>query len=122
MKIITLFLSTILFCGITYSEEYTEVYCPLCHKHLYRLKYEGKLLLDDLKVENFESISGDEIMPDNRFLCPIDDAPLNGWEYWAWKRDMNQPKMVYPALTVMIKDENGNFVWFPDDVDIADNI
>ena len=101
------------------------IYCPKCHKHLYDYKKDDIHLppqgsLDNgLRAKDFvpTDISIPIPVENTRFICPFDDAPLNGWEYWFWERGRDLPKMVYPAVTVMIKDKDGNLVWYPDDVD-----
>ena len=114
MKIIFAFLS--LFFASPVLADTIDIYCPECHKFLWELNYEKPLTLDDFRTNNI--IKGE---PSVKLICPFDDAPINGWEYWAWVRGMHQPVMAYPALSVMTLDEQGDFVWFPHDVDISNN-
>ena len=120
-----IFLSLIvLFFGIIACSEainMVSIYCPRCAKHLYDLKYEDKLDLSDLKVDNTIVIDKTfKLVNNSRFICPFDSAPLNGWEYWAWDRGLHEPTMAYGALSVYTKNDKGEFYWFPNDVNISD--
>lgn len=110
-----------LFISIPAFADTVDIYCPKCHKFLWTLNYDDPLTLDDLKAKNFIDRSDFKVVDNTRFICPIDGTPLNGWEYWAWERNMHPPVMAYPALTVMTLDEKGDFVWFPDKVEVSNN-
>lgn len=97
------------------SAEVVDIYCPKCHKFLWELKYENPLTTDQFKTENI--LKGE---PSVKLICPLDGTPINGWEYWAWERNMYPPQMVYPALTVMTLNDSGDFVWFPHEVIVSD--
>ena len=116
MKKTIIFLFLFLLISIPAFAETVDIYCPKCHKFLWELKYENPLTLDDFRTDNI--IKGE---PSAKPLCPFDGAPINGWEYWAYERDMHPPVMVYPALTVWTLDEQGDFIWFPDDVVVSNN-
>ena len=125
-KVSCLIIFIIFFISFPALADTVDIYCPKCHKFLWILNYKLPLTLNDLNDNNL--IEVDDIYnvwkkPSNpiKFICPIDGAPLNGWEYWAYERGMHPPVMVYPALTVMTLNEQGDFVWFPDDVVVSDN-
>lgn len=112
MKKIIVFLF-LLICAPAFSDT-VDIYCPKCHKFLWTLNYEKPLTLDDFKTDNI--IKGE---PSVKPICPFDGAPINGWEYWAYERGMHPPVIVYPALTVYTLNEQGDFIWFPDDVEVS---
>jgi hypothetical protein len=68
------------------------VFCPKCHKAL-------------IKKDS---------------VCPKDGAPLNGYKYWFWSRERKSPVMAFKAETYLVKDMNGEFHWYPEEVDLKD--
>ena len=115
IKFIISILLVVISSSIAFADT-VDIYCPKCHKFLWELNYDIPLTLDDFKTNNI--IKGE---PSTKPLCPFDGAPINGWEYWAYERGMHPPVMAYPALTVWTLNEQGDFIWFPDDVVILDN-
>lgn len=111
-----IFIILFLFFATPAFADTVDIYCPKCYKFLWQLKYEKPLTLDDFHADNI--LKGE---PSNKTLCPIDGAPINGWEYWAYERGMHPPVMVYPALSVWTLNEQGEFIWFPDDVVVSEN-
>ena len=89
-KIAYVFCCLILLIGC--SDPKNKVYCPKCHKSLIK--------------ENV--------------FCPKENAPLNGYKYWFWSRGRNLPVMAYNAETYLLKDKNGKFYWYPEEVDLHD--
>lgn len=113
-----LFITTICYADI-------QIYCPKCHKHLY--DYKGEEIprpVDNRSGLNIKDVVPVEGVPvpteQDKFVCPYDQAPLNGWEYWFWEKGRPLPKMVYPAISVLTKDASGEWVWVPDEVKIKD--
>ena len=47
-------------------------------------------------------------------------APLNLWEYWAWKEGQPVPKNPLRRVSVLVK-ENGKFVHKPYHVDLCED-
>ncbi len=92
-----------------------NVYCPVCKRRLYSIGYE------DHKFAALDTMSSYPGIPRFKqwkgFVCPLDGAPLNGWEYWFLSRGYKNPEFRYPAVTVYTKNSNGEFTFFPDDVD-----
>ena len=111
-------IGVIVFCSyVSAAEIRTKIYCPECHRHIYT--YDGEIPLNfkttDINEKNLKGYKkGDKL------ICKFDQAPINGWEYWFWKRDRLPPKMVYPALAVMIKKDK-SFVFYPDEANLEDN-
>ena len=97
------------------------IYCPLCKKHLYDYKGEvvsGKVIM----ASDFIPTEGVPQPKDtDRIICPFDSAPLNGWEYWFWSRQREQPTFAYQAVTLLTK-ENGEFKWVPEEVLMDEDI
>ena len=98
----------------------TDVYCAYCQRHLYTYTDEIKDS-GSINPSKFEPIDPLAVSPLalrrlEDFKCPYDDAPLNGYLYWAWQIQVNEPRLVYKALTIYTKDKEGNFYWYPDKV------
>jgi len=92
------------------------IICPNCGKQLYRYKsniVEGEMITAD-KAEPLGSLP--QPKDTDEFVCPYCGAPLNGFEFWFWKRKRPLPKMIYSGgLTVLTI--NG---WKPYEVNIDD--
>jgi len=105
---------------LVYCYQIVDVYCPKCQKLLYHLTFEGKLLTTWIKPDNIEAVKDiPYFLKGDRFICPFDSAPLNGWEYWFWERDLDSPAFPYPALTVWTK-VDGEFRFWPDEVNLEE--
>jgi hypothetical protein len=95
------------------------VYCPKCKTHLYNYK---KVVMDNefLLAEDFIPVSNNIQQPveASRFVCPLCDASLNGWEYYGEVNKSKSHTLVFPAVSVLTKDENGNWKWVPYDVPV----
>jgi ketosteroid isomerase-like protein len=52
------------------------------------------------------------------FVCPLCVTPLNGWEYFGTVNNSKSHTLVFPAVSVLTKDENGNWKWVPYDVPV----
>lgn len=116
MKSLTL---TILFCliflGIAFAE--IPIYCPHCKIHLYDYAKDVDALKNpaagDFRTVDIRAMLVTDNLSYENWLCPYDGAPLNGWLYWAKSQDFKSFSMVYPALSVLTKDENGKWLWIP---------
>ena len=101
------------------------IYCSFCKKQIYTYKGDivkdailktpldkGKFIKKDKKAnELIENVDVNMLL-----VCPHDNAPLNGYLYWAWSRKYELPKLIYPAFTFLTKDKDKNFVWIPEEV------
>ena len=97
------------------------IYCPHCLRHILDYKYDeinpgDKITLDDLILVESQVVIG----PVEYATCPFDDAPLNGFLYWAWEKKMHEPTLNYPAVTFLTKDNEGNLVWKPYELNLDD--
>lgn len=105
--------------GISFADE--PIYCPDCKTYLY--DYKGELehkVHQDFKAKDFIPKEGiPQPSEHDEMVCPLCKAPLNGYEYWFWKRHRPLPKMVYKAVTLMTKKE-GKFCWRPYKVELKD--
>lgn len=101
-----------------------EIYCAHCKKHLYTTTYTiDEAVKSNIKVEAKDFIPMDGVLKPfsgMKFVCPFDGAPLNGYEYWFWSRSRKEPVMAYHALTLYVKDKDGEFMWYPHKVDLHD--
>ena len=94
-------------------------------KHLYT--YTGKLEeLNKSTKEDFIFVEAKEIVSvthsgRGELICPFDKNYLNGYLYWFASRGYSLPKMVYPAVTIMTKNENGDFIWLPYELNLVDD-
>lgn len=108
------------------NHAYTEIYCPHCHTHLYNYKrivfFDSENHQIVMKAEDFIPVVKGMPQPteESPFECCYCHAPLNGWQYWFWKRHQNLPKFSTYIVSVMTKDEYGNFKWIPYDININD--
>lgn len=95
-----------------------EIFCPKCKKHLYNYRFDDIRVLDGVFAEDFIPASNDIPQPDDKdpMVCPICSAPLNGYEFWFWFRGKDIPRFAFPAMSLYIRDKDGNFKWFPDDI------
>ena len=98
------------------------VYCPKCKRHLYDFK--GEVVIGQtIKASDFVSVEGvEQPVSGSRMVCPFDSAPLNGWEYWFYEKGREEPRFAFNAVTLLTKDENGEFRWFPDDVVMDEDV
>ena len=125
-KMKKIFLFLLIFFLTTNSYADIAIYCPHCHKHLYDYKKDEIPRPIDGKVQiyaaDFIPASSDIKAPteDSEMVCPFDQAPLNGWEYWFWAKKRSLPRMSYPAISLLTKDKDGKFIWLPDDIVIPD--
>ena len=107
----------VLFCGVAQAE--TEIYCIECKTHLYTYKNNMEDMLGkELKAEDFVPV-GELPQPTERtkFACPYDEAPLNGYLYWAWSRGMKPPRILCDAMSILTKRE-GKFKFIPYEVKV----
>jgi len=106
--------------GIASAE--TEIYCAYCEEHVYTYKYNVQRLKESLNPEDLEPANDfiRYLTVRDEFNCPYDEAPLNGYKYFFWKRGLHEPVMVYPAVTVRTKNSDGDWVWSPWELDIDD--
>ena len=100
----------------------SPVYCPLCEKHLYDYQKEfvkgETVLAKDFKPADTSISQPSETSP---MTCPFDSAPLNLFEYVLWEKGMKAPVFNYPALSLLTKDEDGNFIYLPYDKPILED-
>lgn len=117
-KIKTILTSLILlFCSLSYADPNYPIYCPKCKKHLYNYHSEieqGK----ELSIDFIESVEAPFPKQEEDFICPFDNAPLNGWEYWFWEKDLPEPDFVYYAISIYTK-SGDNFFWYPEEVEMG---
>ena len=98
------------------------IYCPYCKTHLYNYQKEeiavnSQFLAKDFKPEN-DSIK--QPIESDYMVCPLDSCPLNQYESWAWERKMKPPVFKVWAVSLLTKDENGNWKGVPYDVKFED--
>lgn len=98
-------------CGNGCDQPGTKIYCGKCKKSFY--KYIGEVP-SNFTYKDLVNVAPKVEYPES-WVCPKDNAPLNGWKYWFWERKRHEPVMVYPAVTVLIK-RDGKFIWVPDDI------
>jgi len=123
MKKIIFCLAIILLSAST-LEAITEIYCPSTRELAYY--YLGDLFapVETFKdkpflQEDFLNLDGTPVH--GKSVCPKTEVPINGFEWWFYKRGYNIPKIVYNSgYTFLTKDEEGNFVWKPYDLNISE--
>ena len=106
----------VLFTSFVFAE--IPIYCPECKVHIYNyvkdeIKKGIKLNPEDFKPAN------DNIPQPKKYdllICPIDHAPLNGWEYYAKLQHYKSFTMAYPAVSLLTKDKDDKWVWLPFDL------
>lgn len=93
------------------------IYCPETLEPLYETTYDLSTRTgnDPVLAEDFKPVSEYIPQPVNgtRMVCPGTNIPLNGFEYFYWKRGYSLPKLAYQAVSLLTKDKKGNFVWLP---------
>jgi len=116
-----IFIGTVILSGLVgqVSADMT-IYCPETKRPLYIYREEmvsGAVLM----ASDFEPVDKNVRQPRaaDKFNCPICATPLNGWEYWFYKRRLNSPNIVYPAISLLTK-EDGKFVWRPDPLNLPE--
>lgn len=100
-----------------------EIYCPECKTHLYNYKKDEIARYDNTLARQPKVLASDMqtvgIWPNpkerDKAICPLCTAPLNGWEYWAWKNGYQKPTFQLYVISLMTKID-GKFVWVPYDV------
>jgi hypothetical protein len=107
----------------TRSDESRLIYCPEGKTAVYL--YTGPVIeaSTEVKAEYFRPVDENVENPKETdpMNCPGTDVPLNGYEWWFWKRGRPLPKLTFPgAVTLLTKDEQGNFLWWPWELDIED--
>ena len=94
----------------------TKIHCPKCLTHLYTVLYDIKEASEGKRVLSAKDIVASKGIPhpeeSDRFICPLDQTPLNGYEYWFHKRGLPETRLAYQALTVLT-DIDGKLVWYP---------
>ena len=117
IRIIATFIVILVFSSIVVPNVSAEikVYCPYCKQHLYTYKYNADQLKEGLYPQDLEPANASVpfLTLRDKFICPYDGAPLNGWLYWAWEQKRPLPEFRYKAYNIYTKDANGNFVWVP---------
>lgn len=113
------FLFTTFFVLIACQAQALGIYCPHCYKHLYEYEFD-ELDIDRTQAQYFRAVEAPENPKDtDRFICPFDETPLNGYEFWFWIRGLKPTEIRYPAITVLTK-QGDKFVWHPYDVDLIE--
>lgn len=100
-----------------------EVYCPATKELVYYYKYDVKPGPGEtFKASDFRPAKEGVLQPveGDYFVCPETDVPMNGFEYWFYERKRSLPKMAFNAVTFLTKDEHGNFIWWPHEVNMHD--
>ena len=116
MRNIIIFIGVILLSFIALkviSEEVSPIYCPLNKTHLYN--YKGEILdKREVKAEDFIPVGNiKQPTEEDSFECPFCGTSLNGYISWFKMRGYDPPKLMYPVITMLTKDKDGNFVWKP---------
>lgn len=107
----------------TRSDESRLIYCPEGETAVYL--YTGPVIEPSthVKAEYFTPVERNVPQPTEKdeMVCPGTDVPLNGYEWWFWKRGQPLPRLTFPgAVTLLTKDEQGNFVWWPWELNIEE--
>ena len=111
VKITVAFASLMLMCSVVKAD--WNIYCPDTKEVVYIYKGDFK----DFNYSDFIPNPEDG----SRMVCPGTQIPLNGFEYFFWKKGYTLPKMAYNAVSLLTK-ENGEFVWKPYSEDELINI
>lgn len=103
----------LILCGTSFAE---TIYCPYTHKPVY--EYNGELKENvQFDRKDFTNIAEDaDVINLSRPMYK--GVPLDGFDYWFWERNLNYPAKPYQVLTFLVKDEEGNFVWKPYEVNL----
>ena len=93
------------------------IYCPHEKILLYYYQNDEISLKGILRAEDFKPAN--DLIPqpqeNSEMVCPICGSPLNGYEWFAFEKKMKPTVMIYKAITLLTKDESGNFKFVPYD-------
>ena len=119
MRILFLCFS-LLFGGVAFAD--IAIYCPYCKTHLYDYQKDAIVIGSKIEAKDFKPARIDIPQPRERdpMACPIDNCPLNQYESWAWERKMEPPVFKVWAVSLLTKDENGDWKGVPYDVKFED--
>ncbi len=106
----------VLFTSFVFAE--IPIYCPKCKTHIYNYVKDEIPKGERLNSEDFNPANDTIPKPkkSDLIICPIDHAPLNGWEYYAKIQHYKSFTMAYPAVSLLTKDKDGKWVWLPFDM------
>ena len=119
MKVLFLCFS-LLFGGVAFAD--ISIYCPYCKTHLYNYQKEEIAVNSQLLAKDFTPANDSIKQPteDDSMICPLDGCPLNQYESWAWMRKEKSPVFKVWAVSLLTKDENGNWKGVPYDIKFED--
>ncbi len=115
-KILLTIVLLLVFINFVYAE--IPIYCPKCKQHIYNYTKDEIVKGTQIKAEDFKPANESISQPQSgeKMICPFDNAPLNGWEYYAKIQHYKSFSMAYPAISLLTKDKDGKWVWIPFDM------
>jgi hypothetical protein len=87
--------------------------CPFC----------GTDIVQEVRRAHYNFIFNEKVIkPDenSKMVCPFDGCPLNLYLSWAWEKKVAPPRFMVPAVSMLTKDKDGNWVGVPYDVKYED--
>jgi len=101
--------------GVAFAD--IPIYCPHCKEHLYNYQKDEIIPNTQILAKDFIPAKPEIPQPteSSPMVCPLCHCPLNQYESWAWERNMNPPKFNIWAISLLTKDEEGNFIGVPYD-------
>jgi uncharacterized protein YbaR (Trm112 family) len=115
MKKLFLIIAFLLLTKFAFAE--IPIYCPKCKTLLYYYQKDEIIKGTQVKAEDFKPVSFFIPQPQDGELlvCPFDNTPLNGWEYWGKSQHYKSFNMAYYAVSLLTF-KDGLWVWFPFDM------
>lgn len=100
-----------------------NIYCAECKKKILVYQKESLPLDGVYDKADFVSVSKNKKFEKSaeKFICPYDGAPLNGYEYWFWVKGYPAPKMMLSVGTFHVKLKDGKFGWLPSEVELHEH-
>ena len=110
--LLTLFL---LLTSVNFAFAEIPIYCHYCKVHLYNYQKDEIIAGAVVYAADFKPAREDIGQPKEAGLmvCPFDNAPLNAYEYVFWEKQLRLPEFHYPAISLLSKDEKGNWFYIP---------
>lgn len=102
----------LLFCGIAFAD--VDIYCPNCKEHLY--VYEGDIVAMEVVYAHKAKPASEKIPKPNEaddMNCPLCKAPINGYQYQAYKEGRKLPVIMTALGVTVLTKEDGSYKWVP---------
>jgi uncharacterized protein YbaR (Trm112 family) len=112
-----IFLITILFLiANQFAFAETLIYCPECKNALYIVTKDIKKG-EQIKASDFVPVNDNVPCPksNTKMVCPLCNSSLNAWVNYMENQGFKSYSMAFNAVSLLTKDKDGKWIYFPFD-------